>query len=189
MRWSLRRKSIYTKDLLKRKDCTVGDHTYGLPRVATYESEARLVIGRYCSIAHRVTIFLGGNHRSDWVTTYPFPRYARQWPEAAGIRGYHTTRGDVLIGNDVWIGYGATILSGVTVGDGAVIGARALVAADVPPYGIVAGNPAALLRKRFDEDRIARLLALRWWDWPEDKIRRHLPRLCSADLDGFLDAV
>jgi len=186
MHWRFGKKSVYTRDLLKKKNCRVGEHTYGLPRVATYQSESCLVIGRYCSIAHRVTIFLGGNHRLDWATTYPFPRFAERWPEAAGIPDYHTTRGDVIIGNDVWIGYGAMILSGVAVGDGAVIGARAVVSADVPAYGIVAGNPARLLRKRFDEQRIAQLLALRWWDWPEEKVRQHLPLLCSGDVDGLL---
>ena len=148
---------------------------------------AKVSIGQFCSIAAGVKIFLGGNHRTDWVTTYPFSQFQAAWPAATGIGGHPATRGDVTIGNDVWIGAGATILSGVTIGDGAVVGASAVVSRDVPPYAIVAGNPGRVARYRFAQGTIDRLLATKWWDWPEDKISRFMPRLLGADIEAFLD--
>ncbi|MGN6258492.1 MAG: CatB-related O-acetyltransferase [Solirubrobacterales bacterium] len=168
----------------------VGRHTYGHEQIAvrTWGESAELSIGSFCSIADRVMIFLGGNHRTDWVTTYPFPAFAEQWPGASGIEGEHSTKGDVVIGNDVWIGSNATILSGVTIGDGAVIGANSCVAADVAPYAVVAGNPARQIRLRFDPETIEKLLAIRWWEWSDELIEANVRRLCSGDVDGFLTA-
>ena len=146
---------------------------------------ARLTIGRYGSIADGVEILLGGNHRTDWVTTYPFPALPGLWPEAAGIAGSHTTRGDVVIGHDVWLGSQAMILSGVTIGTGAVVAARAVVTRDVPPYAIAGGNPARVLRMRFEEAEIASLLASRWWELPREDVLQLMPILMSgrvADL-------
>lgn len=164
-------------------DFEIGDGTYGKPAVLRWNEGTTLKIGRYCSIAKGVTISLGGEHRTDWVTTYPFPAIA---PEAAQIPGHPRSKGDVVIGNDVWIGHEALILSGVTIGDGAVIGARAVVAKNVAPYSIVAGNPGRHVRFRFDDDTIARLQAIRWWDWPRERIIEALPLLLSPDLDAFL---
>lgn len=163
----------------------VGAWTYGRPKVRFPESGARLRIGRYGSIADGVEILLGGNHRTDWVTTYPFPEFPGRWPEAQGIAGSHTTRGDVTIGHDVWLGSQAMILSGVTIGTGAVVAARAVVTRDVPPYAIVGGNPARILRLRFREDEIASLVASRWWELPRAAVTELLPLLMSgrvADL-------
>lgn len=164
----------------------IGAHTYGRPRVHWWREPVRLIIGRYTSIADGVEILLGGNHRADWVTTYPFTALGHLWPEAAGITGHPASKGDVRIGSDVWLGMGATILSGVTIGDGAVVGARAVVASNVPPFAVVAGNPARILRYRFDRRRIDALLAIRWWDWPDEKVRAHVRRLVSGDVDGFI---
>jgi len=168
----------------------VGRHTYGHEQIAVrhWGEPAELRIGSFCSIADRVEVFLGGNHRPDWVTTYPFPSFADRWPNARGIEGVPSTNGDVVIGNDVWIGSNATILSGVTVGDGAVIGTDSCVTRDVAPYAIVAGNPAQLLRLRFDEATIARLLALRWWEWSDERIAANAALLSSGDVEGFLEA-
>ena len=163
----------------------VGRGTYGDVTIVRYRVNGALKIGRYCSFAARSEILLGGNHRHDWVTTYPFPaRYADRCPQVAG---FATTRGDIVIGNDVWVGRGAVILSGVTVGDGAVIAANAVVSRDVPPYGIVAGNPAKLIRLRFSEQQIERLLAAAWWNWDEERIFAAMPLMLSADIDAFLD--
>jgi acetyltransferase-like isoleucine patch superfamily enzyme len=129
-------------------------------------------------------VFLGGNHRVDWVTTYPF-RIFRQ--SARHITGHPATKGDVIIGNDVWIGAGAVILSGVTIGDGAVIATEAVVNRSVPPYCIVGGNPAQLLKKRFDDEIIQRLLAVEWWDWDDETIDEFMPLLSSPDIEKFLD--
>jgi acetyltransferase-like isoleucine patch superfamily enzyme len=157
----------------------IGAWTYGRPKVRFPESGARLTIGRYGSIADGVEILLGGNHRTDWATTYPFPALPGLWPEAAAIEGSHTTRGDVTIGHDVWLGSQAMILSGVTIGTGAVVAARAVVTRDVPPYAIVGGNPARVLRPRFDEADVASLLASRWWDRPREEVVQLLRALMS----------
>ena len=151
------------------------------------DEPATLVIGKYCSLSIEIVILLGGNHRSDFVTTYPFSTIA-DWPEASGIEGHPSSKGDVRIGNDVWIGMGALILSGVTIGDGAVIAARAVVSGDVPPYAIVAGNPARVVRMRFPDDIIRQLLRLRWWDWDVERVRRYIPLLMQPDISKFLKA-
>jgi acetyltransferase-like isoleucine patch superfamily enzyme len=148
-----------------------------------------LKIGKFCSIAARVTIALGGNHRSDLVTTYPFIAFVADWPEAECLSGEDVaavSKGDVIIGNDVWIGYGVMILSGVTIGDGAVIGAGSVVTKDVEPYSIVAGNPARLIRKRFNDETIRKLLEIKWWDWPPEKIGKNLDVICGTDVAKLL---
>jgi acetyltransferase-like isoleucine patch superfamily enzyme len=160
-----------------------GVGTYGTPIVHEFANATRLVIGSYSSIADDVHIFLGGNHRIDWISTYPFPT---KIPEAAGIPDYETSRGDVIIGNDVWLGSGCTILSGITVGDGAVVGARSVVTRNVPPYAIVAGNPARLVRWRFDEATRQALSASCWWSWPENEVRQLSRLLSSSQVDEFL---
>lgn len=159
-----------------------GAYTYGRPKVRFPESGAKLTIGRYGSIADGVEILLGGNHRTDWATTYPFPALPGLWPEAKAMGGHDATRGDVTIGHDVWIGSQAMILSGVTIGHGAVIAARAVVAKDVAPYAIVGGNPAREIRKRLPEGDIAALLASRWWDLPEADVKALLPLLMSERI-------
>lgn len=163
----------------------IGRFTYGNPEVFFANSGARLRIGSFCSIAEEVQLFLGGEHRIDWVTTYPFPAMLES---ARLFTGHPATKGDIVIGHDVWIGRGATVLSGVKIGNGAVIGARALVAKDVPPYAIVSGNPAKLLRLRFEAEVVAALEAIRWWDWPLDRIEAALPTLLSADLPAFISS-
>jgi len=157
----------------------IGAYSYGCPKVRFPESGARLTIGRYGSIADGVEILLGGNHRTDWATTYPFPALPGLWPEAAGVSGSETGRGDVVIGHDVWLGSQCMVLSGVNIGQGAVVAARAVVTRDVPPYAIVGGNPARLLRLRFDEAQIAALLASRWWRLPRERLLPLLPLLMS----------
>ena len=168
----------------------VGRHTYGHEQIAVrhWGEPADLSIGSFCSIADRVEVFLGGNHRVDWVTTYPFPAFPEHWESARDIPGHPATNGDVVIGNDVWIGSNATIMSGVTVGDGAVIAANSCVTQDVAPYAIVGGNPARLLRSRFDPATVRRLLAIRWWEWSDERIAENLGRLCDGDVEGFARA-
>ncbi len=161
----------------------VGANSYGCPRIFEWGEGASLQVGAYCSIADEVKIFLGGEHRTDWVSTYPFNQF---WEEAADIPGHPHSRGDVIIGNDVWLGYGATILSGVTIGDGAVVGAHAVVSRDVPPYTIVAGNPAQEVRKRFSDEQVEGLLRAAWWAWPEEELRGCVGLLMAGDIDAFL---
>lgn len=173
---------IYTKDLLRGR-YRIGDHTYGKPRVISWGEGTSLNIGKYCSIGTNVIIFLGSEHRIDWVSTYPFPFL---WAEAKSIPGHPSTKGDVVIGNDVWIAFGTTILSGVTIGDGAAIGACSVVARDIPPYAIAAGNPAQVIRYRFDEETIRRLLQIKWWHWPDEKVRENIHLICSDSINTFI---
>jgi acetyltransferase-like isoleucine patch superfamily enzyme len=166
----------------------IGEFTYGKPKVRFPESGRKLTIGRYGSIADKVEILLGGNHRSDWGTTYPFSAFRELWPSAPKSEDYHTSRGDVTIGHDVWLGSGAIIMSGVTVGHGAVVAAHAIVTKDVPPYAIVGGNPAKVIRYRFDEETIAALLEVQWWDLPREKIATLIPLLQSDRIRELIAA-
>jgi acetyltransferase-like isoleucine patch superfamily enzyme len=168
---------------------TMGQGSYGLPIVRDWNDGSTLKIGAYCSIADRVEIFLGGQHRVDWISTYPFPAMSPPPPPhtmAQPIPGYRTTRGDVVIGNDVWLCSQALILSGVTIGDGAVVAARSVVTRNVEPYSIVSGTPARHVRYRFPETICHALLAIQWWHWPEEEIHEISPLLCSDRIDDFL---
>jgi acetyltransferase-like isoleucine patch superfamily enzyme len=140
-------------------------------------------IGRYCSIADRVTIFGGGEHYTDRVSTYPFGTLL-----GLGDQPDSTTRGPVIIGNDVWIGSQVTILSGVTIGDGACIGAGAVVTRDIDPYAVAYGVPARVQRYRFDPELVRRLQACAWWDWPDEKVAEYVHFLQSNDIAAFLEA-
>ena len=179
----VKKRQQYTRDTLQGEQFSIGEYTYGSPAIFIFDDDTRLVIGKYCSIADRVVILLGGNHRLDWATTYPFSAFPGQWPEAADVQGHPASKGNINVGNDVWTGFGATLLSGITIGDGAVIGAGAVVSRDVVPYAVAAGNPAVEIRKRFSADIIVKLLNLRWWDWPEEKVRKNISLLCSGNVE------
>ncbi len=163
---------------------SIGINCYGIPSIKHKHKDAILKIGNYCSIAKNVEIYLGGNHRDDWVTTYPFPRYFKQ---AAHIDGCATTRGNVEIGSDVWLCQNVTILSGIKIGHGAIVANGAIVTKDVPPYAIVGGSPAKLLRWRFDEATRLALLESAWWDWPEEEVLSVVEKLCSDNISSFLE--
>lgn len=161
----------------------IGRGTYGWLRVVDAGEGATLKIGAFCSIAKGVTILLGGEHHTEWITTFPFPAL---WRAAREIPGHPRTKGAVIIGNDVWIGQDALILSGVTIGDGAVIAARAVVTKSVEPYTIVGGNPARAIRKRFSDVVIAQLLKIKWWEWSSGEIEKNLPLLLSPNVDALI---
>lgn len=146
----------------------------------------RLLIGSFCSIGSGAAFIMAGNqgHRADWISTFPF-YWMSEVPAFEGAANGFRPAGDTVVGNDVWIGSEAIVLPGVTIGDGAVIGTRAVVARDVEPYAIVAGNPAREIRKRFDPRQIELLLELRWWEWPEDRLRIAMPILTSGDIDAL----
>jgi acetyltransferase-like isoleucine patch superfamily enzyme len=153
-----------------------GPHTYGTPTIPRFvDDRTSVAIGAYCSISRSVVFIPGGGHRNDWISGYPF---RRRWGlHGAGTDGHRVERGDIVVGNDVWIGFGATVLGGVTIGDGAVIGAQSVVTRDVPPYTIVAGNPARVIRTRLSAHHIGELQALQWWYWPEARVRAAIPFL------------
>lgn len=159
-----------------------GDGTYGKPTVHDWNEGTKLHVGAYTSIAGDVNIYLGGHHRTDWITSYPFPL---QMKELAHITDAHGSNGDVIIGNDCWICSKAMILSGVTIGDGAIVAAGAVVTKDVPAYAVMGGNPARLIRWRFDEPTRQMLQESAWWDWPAEEIRAIAPLLCTSDFDAF----
>lgn len=162
-------------------------HGHGFDECARYllpdEGVDRLIIGSFCSIGSGAAFVMAGNqgHRSDWISTFPF-FWMPDVPFFAGAENGFRSAGDTVVGNDVWIGSEAVIMPGVRIGDGAVIGTRSLVTRDVEPYAIVGGNPARLLRKRFGDADIARLLELRWWDWSDAALQVAMPILTSGDI-------
>ncbi len=161
---------------------SVGRHSYGLSKrnFVQPHAAAPITVGAFCSIGPEVMIFGRADHPTQLVSTYPF-RTKLLKPDAGNADA--VTKGPVRIGNDVWIGARAIILSGVTIGDGAIVAAGAVVARDVPAYGIVAGNPARLIKHRFAPDIVAALLEIRWWDWPDEKIRAY-----EAEFYGPIEA-
>ena len=182
------------KPLVNHPQISVGDFTYHDAEVdaarfevdnVLYAHEAmgdRLTIGKYCSIARGVRFFLGsGNHPTEFVSTFPFP--------LVGFGGDATflldRSGDIVVGNDVWFGNGATVLPGVTIGDGAVIGASAVVASDVRPYAIVVGNPGREVRRRFSDADVEWLCALKWWNWPVERVAANARLLATADVSAL----
>lgn len=143
----------------------------------------RLRIGRFCALAAGTRFLMnGGNHRLDAPSTYPFLIFGGAWAGRFPEEMAFPNRGDTVIGNDVWIGYDATILPGVNIGDGAVVAAKSVVTRDVPPYAIVAGNPATVVRMRVPPDIAVRLQAVAWWDWDAERITRHLPAISGGDV-------
>lgn len=145
----------------------------------------RLLIGRFCSIACGVKfLFTSANHTLKSLSTYPFPIFFEEWGlDVENITTAWDNKGDIVIGNDVWIGYEAVIFSGVTIGGGAVIGARAVVTKDVPPYTIVGGVPAKVIRRRFPDETISRLLDLKWWNWPEERIAQNIEAIQAGNIE------
>lgn len=162
----------------------MGRWSYGQPRVHVYEGDTgRVAVGAFCSIAREVEFMVGGNHRSDWVTTWPMKEVFGGAPTGDTL----WSKGDIVVGNDVWIGHGAKILSGVTVGHGAVVAAYAVVTRDVRPYAVVAGSPAREVRRRFDDQVVESLLQIAWWEWPDETLSQRWPEMCSADVKAFID--
>jgi virginiamycin A acetyltransferase len=149
----------------------------------------RLVIGRFCSLARGVRFVMNAaNHGTAGFSTYPFWTFG-EWGRVQPAVSDLPHRGDTVVGNDVWVGYEALVLPGVRVGDGAVVGARAVVSRDVPPYAVVAGNPARVVRRRFPDAVVEDLLAIRWWDWPVEKITSNLEAIVGADVAALRAAV
>jgi acetyltransferase-like isoleucine patch superfamily enzyme len=165
---------------------SIGKYTYHGDLIKAWEHpNAKYICGKFCAISN-LKVYLGGNHNSNFVTTYSFGSTYKDifnnLQEPAGL----TTKGDVIIGNDVWIGDNVTIMSGVKVGDGAIIAAYSHIVKDVEPYSVVGGNPGKLIRYRFRKDQIEKLLQIKWWDWEDEKINKYLNNLCSKNIDEFI---
>lgn len=187
---------VHLNRVIDHPNITVGDYSYAndfdppqdwAARLAPYlypGAPERLVIGRFCQIAHGVRfITASANHAMGGISTYPFGVF-----DPATLEVYRDGVGalpDTEVGHDVWIGHGALILPGARLGSGAIIGAGAVVAGVVPPYAVVAGNPARVIRMRFGDAEVARLLKIGWWDWPLERIRAALPALLAADVDAL----
>ena len=189
--------TVYLKNVVTDTNITIGDYTMYNDFVSDpmefqknnvlYHypvNNDRLVIGNFCSIACGAKfIFTSANHTLNSLSTYPFPIFFEEWGlDRSEVKTAWDNRGDIIIGNDVWIGYEATIMSGVSIGDGAIIGTRAVVTKDVPPYTIVGGVPAKKIRMRYDNETIEKLLRLKWWDWPYEKIKENLRFIMSGDI-------
>jgi virginiamycin A acetyltransferase len=189
----------FLKNVVSNPNIIVGDYTYydDFETVDNFEKNVKylfdftgdkLIIGKFCMIASDVTFIMNGaNHLSNAITSYPFAIFGGDWSNAMEGKTY-PFKGDTVIGNDVWIGYAATIMPGITIGDGAIIGSKAVVTKDVPPYSIVGGNPAKVIRKRFSDEQTKALLNIRWWDWPLEKITQHVQQLTSSNIENLIQA-
>ena len=189
-------KEIYVKPTIKNPNIIVGDFTY----IADSDFESHvthfypwsrdnLIIGKFCQIAAGVEFVMNdANHKMNAVTTFPF--YTLEgWEMNIPDPSEMPFKGNTVIGNDVWIGQNAVILPGVHVGDGAIIGANSVVGSDVAPYTIVIGNPAKVLRKRFDDELIGLLLKFKWWDKSIEEINALIPILTSSDLEKVREEI
>lgn len=171
------RRVVFLRPLVQSATIEVGEYTYydSYDDPLAFERDAvlygfgpeRLVIGRFCAVASHVRFLMpGANHADRGPSTYPFGIFGAGWASTMDVVMSAPSRGDTIVGHDVWLGYSALVLPGVRIGHGAVVAAASVVARDVPPYAIVVGNPARVVRSRFSEEDVERLLRAAWWDWP-----------------------
>ncbi len=187
----------FLKNVVTNPNIIVGEYTYYDDQRSCKDFEKRnvlylypfskekLIMGKFCSIATDVEFLMSSaNHRMDSFSTYPFSIFQRGWEEGFDP-GTLPWKGDTVLHNDIWLGYDATIMPGVTIGDGAIVGAKSVVTRDVEPYTIVGGNPARIIRKRFDDDTIQELLRIKWWDWSIETISKNVLAISDSDLDAL----
>lgn len=179
-------KLCFLKNIVSNPNIIVGDYTYyddaedvnNFERNVKYHFDFigdKLIIGKFCMIASGVTFIMNGaNHKMDCITAYPFYIFGEDWAKATPSPDELPQKGDTVVGNDVWIGAEATIMPGVNIGDGAIIATKSVVTKDVPPYSIVGGNPAKVIKLRFSEAKIKELLEMQWWNWEIEKITENL---------------
>ncbi len=187
----------FIKNTVKNPNILIGDYTYyddgenseDFERNVLYHYPFigdKLIIGKFCAIATGVKFIMNGaNHKMGGLTTYPFGIFGKGWEKGVPKAGELPYKGDTVVGNDVWIGYEALIMPGVKIGDGAIIGARAVVTKDVEPYSIAGGNPAKLIRMRFEENTVKRLLKLKWWDWSAEKITSNIGLITACSVEDL----
>lgn len=195
------KQTIYLKNVINNPNIKVGDYTMYNDFVndpTQFEknnvlyhypiNHDKLIIGKFCSIACGAKfLFNSANHNLSSLSTYPFPLFFEEWDlKKENVTESWNNKGDIIIGNDVWIGYEAVIMSGVNIGDGAIIGTRAVVTKDIPPYTIVGGVPAKIIRKRFSDEVISQLLEIKWWDWNKEKIKNNIEKIKRGDIENLI---
>lgn len=188
---------VLLKPLVTSPLIEVGEYSYYDDPVAATDFETvnvlyhygpeKLVIGRFCAIATGVRFIMNGaNHRMDGPSTFPFPTLGGDWSAHVDLLTELPNRGDTVLGNDVWLGYGVTVMPGVRIGHGAIVAAGSVVTRDIPDYAVAGGNPARVLRKRYTDNDIARLLSVAWWDWPAERIGEHVRMLMAGNVDELV---
>lgn len=187
----------FIKNTVSNPDIIIGDYTYYDDPVDSEDFERnvlyhfpfigdKLVIGKFCALARGVKFIMNGaNHKLSGISTYPFQIFGNGWEKVMPAAEDLPYKGDTVIGNDVWIGYEALFMPGVKVGNGAIVSSKSVVTGDVPAYAIVGGNPAKVIRYRFDSETIARLEQIAWWNWPVEKISAHLALITAGDVDAL----
>jgi virginiamycin A acetyltransferase len=187
----------FIRNTVRNPNIVIGDYTYYDDPENSEDFERnvlyyfpfigdRLVIGKFCAIARGAKFIMNGaNHKLSGFSTYPFQIFGRGWERVMPKPGELPFKGDTVVGNDVWIGYEALIMPGVRIGDGAIVAARAVVVDDVPPYAIVGGNPARLLKHRFAEDVRQALVEIAWWNWPVARITQNMERIVGGDIEAL----
>lgn len=190
---------IFLKNIIEAKNIFVGDYTYFDDRkhdplkfeennvLYNYDLDrVKLVIGKFCAIASDTRFLMTGDHKLDAISTYPFIIFQEGWENAFDYNEF-PVKGDIIVGHDVWFGYNSFVKGGVNIGHGAIVAANAVVVKDVPPYAIVAGNPAKVVKMRFDDKTVKKLLQISWWDWSIQHITEHLSVICDAEVDRLVD--
>lgn len=187
----------FLKNIIKNPNIIVGDYTYydNFENVENFEKNVKyhfdfigdkLIIGKFCMIASGVKFIMNGaNHLTDSLSAYPFAIFGNGWENAMEGKSY-PNKGDTKIGNDVWIGYNTTIMPGVKIGNGAIIATNSTITNDIEPYSIVGGNPAKVIRKRFSQEIINKLLEIKWWDWPIGKITANVKYLTGNHIEKLM---
>ena len=188
---------VFLKNIIQAPNIHVGDFTYyddnryGAKNFEKYNvlynyqpDRVKLVFGKFCAIAAETKFMMTGDHKLDAISTYPFPIFKKGWEDIYDVNQL-PIKGDIIVKNDVWFGYNSMVKNGVTIGNGAIIGANAFVVKDVPDYAIVAGNPATVIKMRFDETSIQRLLAIAWWNWDIKEINENLKAICNLDISAL----
>lgn len=185
----------YLKNFITKENIIVGDYTYydDPDGVDNFEKNVlyhlpfigdKLIIGKFCAIAKNVKFIMNGaNHKDSGFSTYPFFIFGNGWEKAAPKEGELSYKGDMIISNDVWIGYDSTIMPGIKIGNGAIIASKSVVTKDVPDYAVVGGNPAKVIKYRFDQETIEALLEIAWWDWSAEKITKNLDLITNSDIE------
>lgn len=191
----------FIKNVVSNPNIIIGEFTYydDLEDSENFERNVlyhypfvgdKLIIGKFCALATNIKFIMNGaNHKMSGLSTYPFGIFGQDWERVMPKPSEFPFKGDTVIGNDVWIGYEAVIMPGVKVGDGAIIAAKSVVVKDVPPYTIVGGNPATVIRQRFCDETIHALLEIAWWNWDIEKITRNLEKIVGADIEALKGCV